>query len=377
MSVEEFTYLRGRTTRPVKVTLLSAQQAAAYYDPDKSTRRLRRRATPISPTSSTSRGARSRSCARLGCEYMQIDAPQYAALLDETIREGYRQRGSDPDQMLDACIELDNAIIDGPPRRHVRHPHLPRQSQEHVLRVGRLRPDRRSRSSRAPAFDRFLLEYDDERSGTFEPLRHVPDDRVVVLGLVSSKTPRLESADDLERAHRRGRARSCRSSASRSARSAASPPRTKATGSRPTISARSWSSSRAPLGRYGTEKGYRAEEVRLRPPLVHVLVHSPRVRVAAVSPSPTHRLACRRPGDAAQQHRLDLRVGEVGVVVPLHPDERAIRLCRRRACSRRSRSAARLRPRALSRSASPPSSPSPARGSPAASPTSSGRTPRP
>src|SRR5690349_9481740 len=50
---------------------------------------------------------------RLGCGYIQIDAPQYAALLDESIREGYRQRGSDPDRMLDACIDLDNAIIDG------------------------------------------------------------------------------------------------------------------------------------------------------------------------------------------------------------------------------------------------------------------------
>jgi 5-methyltetrahydropteroyltriglutamate--homocysteine methyltransferase len=46
-------------------------------------------------------------------------------------------------------------------------------------------------------FDRFLLEYDDERSGTFEPLRFVPDDRVVVLGLVSSKKPALESPDEL------------------------------------------------------------------------------------------------------------------------------------------------------------------------------------
>ena len=42
-------------------------------------------------------------------------------------------------------------------------------------------------------FDRYLLEYDDERSGTFEPLKHVPDDRVVVLGLISSKVPQLES----------------------------------------------------------------------------------------------------------------------------------------------------------------------------------------
>jgi 5-methyltetrahydropteroyltriglutamate--homocysteine methyltransferase len=46
-------------------------------------------------------------------------------------------------------------------------------------------------------FHRFLLEYDDERSGTFEPLRHVPDDRVVVLGLISSKKPALERLDDL------------------------------------------------------------------------------------------------------------------------------------------------------------------------------------
>ena len=55
-------------------------------------------------------------------------------------------------------------------------------------------------------FQRFLLEYDDERSGTFEPLRHVPDDRVVVLGLVSSKRPQLESAAELRRASPRRRA---------------------------------------------------------------------------------------------------------------------------------------------------------------------------
>src|SRR6185436_7923932 len=47
-------------------------------------------------------------------------------------------------------------------------------------------------------FQRFLLEYDDERSGTFEPLRHVPDDRIVVLGLVSSKRPQMESSAELQ-----------------------------------------------------------------------------------------------------------------------------------------------------------------------------------
>ena len=48
-------------------------------------------------------------------------------------------------------------------------------------------------------FNRYLLEYDDERSGGFEPLREVPEDRVVVLGLVTTKRPRLETEQDLKR----------------------------------------------------------------------------------------------------------------------------------------------------------------------------------
>ena len=193
MCVEEFTYLRGRTTVPVKVTLISAQQAAAYYDPDKSTRRLCRRATPIWPTSWTSPGARSRELMRLGCDYIQIDAPQYAALLDETIREGYRQRGSDPDQLLDACIELDNAIIGG----HTGITfgiHICRGNNQSMFYASGGYDRIAEQVFGRARFDRFLLEYDDERSGTFEPLRHVPDDRIVVLGLVSTKLPRLESA---------------------------------------------------------------------------------------------------------------------------------------------------------------------------------------
>ncbi len=152
------------------------------------------------------RGARSGWAAT----YIQIDAPQYAALLDETMREGYRQRGSDPDRLIDACIEMDNAVIGGHPRRHVRHAHLPRQQPVHVLRLRRLRAHRAA-GLRPRRFDRFLLEYDDERSGGFEPLRHVPDDRVVVLGLVSSKKPRAGVGG---RAGRRGSTRRARSSRS-------------------------------------------------------------------------------------------------------------------------------------------------------------------
>jgi 5-methyltetrahydropteroyltriglutamate--homocysteine methyltransferase len=133
--------------------------------------------------------------ARLGCTYIQIDAPQYAALLDPQMREGYRQRGNDPDKIIDTCIEMDNAIIRD-------HPgitfgiHICRgNNQSKFYASGDYEPI--SRIFTQTRFQRFLLEYDDQRSGGFSPLRHVPEDRTVVLGLLTSKKPQLESFDEL------------------------------------------------------------------------------------------------------------------------------------------------------------------------------------
>jgi methionine synthase II (cobalamin-independent) len=195
MAVEEFTYLRGRTKKPVKVTLLSAQQAAAYYDPEKSRSAYPTRDAYLADLVDFTR-REIVELKRLGCQYIQIDAPQYAALLDETIREGYRQRGSDPDKMLDACIELDNAIIEG-------HSgvtfgiHICRGNYQSMFYASGGYDRIAEKVFGRARFNRFLLEYDDERSGTFEPLRHVPEDRTVVLGLVSSKKPQMEARDAL------------------------------------------------------------------------------------------------------------------------------------------------------------------------------------
>ena len=197
MSVEEFTYLRGRTTRAIKVTLISAQQAAAYYDPDKSKGAYATRDAYLADLVDFTR-CEIAELIRLGCEYIQIDAPQYAALLDEKLREGHRQRGADPDKMLEACIELDNAIITGHPAGVTFGIHICRGNHKSMFYASggydRIAQQIFGRSK----FDRFLLEYDDERSGTFDPLRHVPDDRMVVLGLVSSKKPALEPASELK-----------------------------------------------------------------------------------------------------------------------------------------------------------------------------------
>ncbi|RPI34629.1 MAG: methionine synthase [Chloroflexota bacterium] len=193
---EEFTYLRARTDHPKKVTLISAQQAAAYYDAQKSKAAYPTIDVYLADVVDILR-AEVEELIHLGCTYIQIDAPQYAALIDSAIREGYRQRGTDPDRLLDRTIELDNAVIGN-------HPgitfgiHLCRgNNQSKFYASGGYDPIAQVFSR--TKFNRFLLEYDDSRSGSFEPLKHIPDDRSVVLGLVTTKKPQLERKSDLIR----------------------------------------------------------------------------------------------------------------------------------------------------------------------------------
>jgi len=195
MCAEEFTYLRARTSRPAKTTLISAQQAAAYYDRDKSKHAYASVDAYLADLVDILRGEID-ELIRLGCTYIQIDSPQYTALLDPDLREGYRRRGNDPDRLLDLSIEMDNSVISNHPGV-VFALHLCRgNNQSKFYARGDYGPI--ARVFRNTNFQRFLLEYDDERSGGFEPLAQVPEDRTVVLGLVSSKRPELESKEELK-----------------------------------------------------------------------------------------------------------------------------------------------------------------------------------
>jgi len=195
LCAEEFTYLRARTKHPSKTTIISAQQAAAYFDNKKSAAAYATVDAYLADIVDILRDE-VEELIRLGCTYIQIDSPQYTALLDPDLREGYRQRGNDPDRLLDLSIELDNAVIGD-------HPdiifglHLCRgNNQSRFYASGDYGPI--TRVFRNTKFQRFLLEYDDERSGGFEPLRQMPEDRGVVLGLVSSKKAQLEGKDELK-----------------------------------------------------------------------------------------------------------------------------------------------------------------------------------
>src|SRR5258705_349611 len=93
LCAEEFAYLRGRTDRVAKATLVSAQQAAAYFDPDKSAAAYPSIDAYLADVVDILRDEVA-ELARLGCTYVQIDAPQYAGLLDPAIRAGYQRRGT-------------------------------------------------------------------------------------------------------------------------------------------------------------------------------------------------------------------------------------------------------------------------------------------
>jgi len=134
-----------------------------------------------------------------GVSYIQIDAPRYSYYMDPKWREWiHKEMNAEPDALLEEAIRADNACFAAARRPGVTLAiHLCRgNNRSHWYAEGGYDAVAEKLFGTL-AVDRFLLEYDDERSGTFEPLRFVPRGKTVVLGLVSSKLARMESGDDL------------------------------------------------------------------------------------------------------------------------------------------------------------------------------------
>ncbi len=134
-----------------------------------------------------------------GCRYVQLDDTNLAYLCDPKMRAGAMARGDDPDELPRTYAALINSVIDGRPddltvaihlcRGNFRSTHFAEGGYEPVAEVLFTEMN----------VDAYFLEYDDERSGDFSPLRFVPPAKTVVLGLVSSKVARMESVDELAR----------------------------------------------------------------------------------------------------------------------------------------------------------------------------------
>src|SRR5262245_47169501 len=197
LSAEEFVYLRGRTSRIAKVTLPSPGLFANFWSPERSQSAYASLEHFLADVVAILRDEVA-ELVRLGATYIQIDAPHYALLLACETRAFYESRGWTLDQWLSRGIELDNAVMAGFPDVTFAI-HLCRGNQEgRWLVEGDYEPIARPIFQRIRA-TRLLLEYDDDRSSSFAPLRHVPEDKMVVLGLISTKRPQIEAPEDLVR----------------------------------------------------------------------------------------------------------------------------------------------------------------------------------
>ncbi len=136
--------------------------------------------------------------AKLGCKYLQVDEVPLAVLCDPKNQDVVRARGEDPQKLIDDYIDLMNAAFRGRPKDMTLCVHLCRGNSGHGQASGGYDPVA-ERLFQTLDFDGFFLEYDTERSGDFQPLRYVPKDRVVVLGLMSTKQKALEPMDELKR----------------------------------------------------------------------------------------------------------------------------------------------------------------------------------
>jgi 5-methyltetrahydropteroyltriglutamate--homocysteine methyltransferase len=137
--------------------------------------------------------------ANAGCRYVQLDEVAVAILCDPAAREKVKAKGADPDRLVDLYIDAVNQAVKGRPEGMTVGVHVCRGNYKGMYLSEGGYDSVAERFFGGAEVDHFLLEFDTPRAGGFAPLRHVPKEKGVVLGLVSSKTPVLERIDDLKR----------------------------------------------------------------------------------------------------------------------------------------------------------------------------------
>lgn len=207
LPLEEFRYAQSVAKVPAKVTVLGPDRIAQRFKWEASQRLYRDLDDFVDHVVAIERRMIA-ELAKAGCKYIQIDAPGYTAYVDKLSRERMRSRGEDPETNFQRSIEADNALIEGFTGVTFGI-HICRGNARTIdPQTGKLVPQwHREGSYNAIAerlfgsikHQRILLEYDSARAGGFEPLRFVPKDKVIVLGLVTTKSSDLEPMEDLKR----------------------------------------------------------------------------------------------------------------------------------------------------------------------------------
>jgi 5-methyltetrahydropteroyltriglutamate--homocysteine methyltransferase len=193
LPLQETAFVRQHSERPVKATLPSIGHASVLWAPGVSDQVYPDRAEYMADVLRLVRGLVAELAAN-GVTYVQLDAPRYTHLVSETGLENFRRLGLDPHTWLGEMIALDNALM--------------AEFPDITFAIHLCRGNARSLWSVEGGYDpiaeqlfndlkvqRLFLEYDTPRAGNFAPLRFVPPDKSVVLGLITTKTPEVETPD--------------------------------------------------------------------------------------------------------------------------------------------------------------------------------------
>ncbi|MCW3002893.1 MAG: hypothetical protein JWQ20_2191 [Conexibacter sp.] len=195
-AVEEYSYARSRARVPVKVTMPNPLAFAFLWHPERSVDAYPDIHALFEHAAQLLR-EEVEELAALGCRYVQVDFPELTMVVDERARASHWDRlGLSAEWLLNEGVALADAVVAGIPGVEFGLHFCRGNHASKWLSRGGYEPMAEA-FAHAPSFDRLLLEFDTDRAGGFEPLRSVPHDKVVVLGLVSSKTPGLEDVDAL------------------------------------------------------------------------------------------------------------------------------------------------------------------------------------
>jgi 5-methyltetrahydropteroyltriglutamate--homocysteine methyltransferase len=199
VNVEPFKFLQSVTRQTPKVTMPAPQQLYHFATRETVSKQAYPDLQAIWDDLAEAYSAELKALAAAGCTYVQMDEVVTSCLCDDTQREKLRSRGDDPEVFLGNYIRTMNSIAANKPSGMTLAMHTCRGNyQGHWMAEGGYDPVA-ERVFNEIKVDAFFLEYDTPRAGSFEPLRFYPKDKTLVLGLVSTKTPELESQDALRR----------------------------------------------------------------------------------------------------------------------------------------------------------------------------------
>lgn len=195
MTTEEYAYARAVARRPLKVTLPSPLMLFLVWSPER-TREAYSDPFELFADGLALMREEAEELARMGCTYIQIDAPDFGQLVDASQQEVWAKAEIPLDRVLTEGVDMLNELATVPGVTFAVHLCKGNYDSQWISAGGyealaeRMFP-------RLTNYERFLLEYENARSGSFEPLKGLPDDKIIVLGLVSSKFDEMETPEQL------------------------------------------------------------------------------------------------------------------------------------------------------------------------------------